>query len=114
MSIATLDVGQVVRVYESKTDINHSRFRKIHILALRRRPCLPQRRRSLEAIAEQLGCEEVAVAALFYGQRKASPEDIKKLSEYFNLDHATLNGQLGGFPDRGESVEMPPREPLMY
>ena len=69
---------------------------------------------TFEAIAKELGRDEVAVAALFYGQAKASPEDIKKLSEYFDLDHATLDAQMTGFPDRGKSVEMPPREPLIY
>jgi cyanate lyase len=44
----------------------------------------------------------------------ASEQDIKKLSDYFGIDHATLSTQLGGFPDRGKSVEMPPKEPLIY
>lgn len=56
----------------------------------------------------------MAVAALFYGQAKASPEDIKNLSDYFGIDHANLERQLSGFPDRGKSVEMPPKEPLIY
>lgn len=57
---------------------------------------------------------EVAVASLFYGQAKASPEDIKNLSEYFGIDHATLESQMSGFPDRGKSIELPPKEPLIY
>lgn len=69
---------------------------------------------SFEAISKEIGRDEVAVAALFYGQAKASPEDIKKLSDYFGIDHATLETQLSGFPDRGKSVEMPPKEPLIY
>ena len=69
---------------------------------------------SFEALAKELGRDEVAVAALFYGQTKASEEDIKKLSEYFSIDHSTLLSQLSGFPDRGKSVEMPPKEPLIY
>jgi cyanate lyase len=56
----------------------------------------------------------VSTAALFYGQTKASEEDIKKLSDYFGIDHDTLSAQLSGFPDRGKSVEMPPKEPLIY
>ncbi len=56
----------------------------------------------------------MAVAALFYGQARASPEDIGKLSSYLDIDHATLESQLSGFPDRGKSVEMPPKEPLIY
>jgi len=72
------------------------------------------KRVSFEAIAKELGRDEVAVAALFYGQAKASPEDIQKLASYFGIDHATLESQMGGFPDRGKSVEMPPKEPLIY
>jgi len=69
---------------------------------------------SFEELSKVVGRDEVAVAALFYGQAKASPEDIKVLSEYFGIDHATLETQLSGFPDRGKSVEMPPKEPLIY
>jgi cyanate lyase len=69
---------------------------------------------SFEAIAKELGRDEVAVAALFYGQTMASADDIKKLSEYFGIDHGQLATQLSGFPDRGKSVEMPPKEPLIY
>jgi cyanate lyase len=69
---------------------------------------------SFEEIAKELGRDEVAVAALFYGQTRPSPEDIKKLSDYFGIDHATLETQLSGFPDRGKSVAMPPTEPLIY
>jgi cyanate lyase len=69
---------------------------------------------SFETIAKELGRDEVAVAALFYGQTKASEQDIKKLSDYFGIDHAQLSSQLSGFPDRGKSMEMPPKEPLIY
>lgn len=69
---------------------------------------------SFEELSKVVGRDEVAVAALFYGQAKASPEDIKNLSDYFGIDHATLESQLSGFPDRGKSVEMPPKEPLIY
>lgn len=69
---------------------------------------------SFEEIAKELNRDEVAVAALFYGQAKASPGDIDALSQYFGIDHDTLETQLGGFPDRGKSVEMPPKEPLIY
>lgn len=69
---------------------------------------------SFETIAQEIGRDEVSTAALFYGQTKASEEDIKKLSNYFGIDHGTLSAQLSGFPDRGKSVEMPPKEPLIY
>ena len=55
------------------------------------------------------------MAAIFYGQSKASAEDIQKLSSFLDIDHATLETQLSGFPDRGRSLTtMPPKEPLVY
>lgn len=69
---------------------------------------------TFEELAKVVGREEVAVAAIFYGQTKASPEDIKNLSQFLDIDHASLEQQLSGFPDRGKSVEMPPKEPLIY
>lgn len=61
-----------------------------------------------------MGRSEVAVAALFYGQASATPEDIKKLSEVMGVDEARLTQQLGGYPDRGRTLDMPPKEPLIY
>ncbi|KAK4195944.1 cyanate lyase C-terminal domain-containing protein [Triangularia verruculosa] len=70
---------------------------------------------SFASIAEHLGRSEVAVAALFYGQATASPEDITKLAELLSLPEAQLRKDLGtGFPDRGRSGPMPPVEPLIY
>ncbi|RMZ88746.1 hypothetical protein DV736_g4027, partial [Chaetothyriales sp. CBS 134916] len=69
---------------------------------------------SFEKLAQELGRSEVAVAAIFYGQSTASAEDIQKLSEYLGINHATLASQLSGFPDRGKSAPMPPKEPLIY
>lgn len=54
------------------------------------------------------------MAAIFYGQSKASEEDTKKLSELLGLDEALLMNQLYNLPDRGRSVPMPPKEPLIY
>jgi cyanate lyase len=51
---------------------------------------------------------------MFYGQARASPEDVEKLSSYLGIDETTLTAQLCGFPDRGKSVSMPPKEPLIY
>jgi cyanate lyase len=56
----------------------------------------------------------VATAALFYGQARASPEDVQKLADLLDIPQSTLETQLSGFPDRGRSVEMPPTEPLIY
>lgn len=69
---------------------------------------------SFEQIAEHIGRNEVATAAIFYGQAKASPEDIFKLGGLLGIPQALLEEQLSGFPDRGRSVEMPPKEPLIY
>ncbi|PSS02408.1 putative cyanate lyase [Coniella lustricola] len=65
-------------------------------------------------IAQHLGREEVAVAALFYGQAQASEADVAKLSEILNLPAEELSTQLTGFPDRGRAGPMPPVEPLIY
>jgi len=49
---------------------------------------------SFEAIAKHFGRNEVAIAALFYGQAMASPEDIKRLSEVLHVSAAVLEDQL--------------------
>ena len=69
---------------------------------------------SFEAIAKEIGRNEVAVAAMFYGQARASEEDITKLSQMLGVDHAKLSQELAGFPDRGRTIDMPPKEPLIY
>ena len=69
---------------------------------------------SFEAIAREVGRDEVAIAAMFYGQARASEEDIEKLSKILEVDHGTLTQQLSGFPDRGRTIDMPPKEPLIY
>lgn len=69
---------------------------------------------TFEAIAQELGRSEVAVAALFYGQAQASPEDVAKLSSILDVEEAVLADQLLGFPDRGRAGPMPPVEPLIY
>lgn len=69
---------------------------------------------TFEAIAKEVGRDEVAIAALFYGQAMATPEDIKKLSEVLDIPADQLEEQLGGFPDRGRTLEMPPKDPLVY
>lgn len=69
---------------------------------------------TFEAIAKEVGRDEVAIAALFYGQAMASPEDIKKLSEVLDIPTEILEAQLSGFPDRGRTLDMPPKDPLVY
>ncbi|KAG5980106.1 Cyanate hydratase [Claviceps digitariae] len=65
-------------------------------------------------IASHLNRSEVACAALFYGQARASSEDVDKLSSLLGLDARQLSEQMAGFPTRGSSVPMPPTEPLIY
>jgi cyanate lyase len=73
-----------------------------------------QKNLTFEAIAKEVGREEVAVAALFYGQAMASPEDIQKLSKVLDIPQDALETQLSGFPDRGRTLDMPPKDPLVY
>jgi hypothetical protein len=44
----------------------------------------------------------------------ASPEDIKKLSQVLDIPAEHLESQLSGFPDRGRSLDMPPKDPTVY
>ncbi len=69
---------------------------------------------TFEDIAKQLGRNEVAVAAIFYGQAQTTPEDVEKLSSILGVDHSMLTEQLAGYPFRGQVMDMPPREPLIY
>ncbi|KAK1065200.1 Cyanate hydratase [Friedmanniomyces endolithicus] len=74
-----------------------------------------QKNLSFETIAKALGREEVAVAALFYGQAKASEEDVKNLAKVLDIPEAKLmETEMTGWPDRGRQMEMPPKEPLVY
>lgn len=65
-------------------------------------------------IASHIGRDEVAVAALFYGQAQASADDVAKLSELLQVPREALAAQMMGFPDRGRAGPMPPVEPLIY
>ncbi|GIZ46524.1 hypothetical protein CKM354_000965000 [Cercospora kikuchii] len=70
---------------------------------------------SFETIAKALGREEVSTAAIFYGQANASPEDVTKLAQVLDIpEDVLLQTEIAALPDRGRSMEMPPREPLMY
>jgi len=69
---------------------------------------------TFEDIAKQLGRNEVSVAAIFYGQAQTTPEDVERLSSVLGIEHASLTKQLAGYPFRGQVMDMPPREPLIY
>lgn len=52
---------------------------------------------------------------MFYGHTQASEEDVKNLAKILDIPEAELRQtELMNFPDRGRSLEMPPREPLVY
>ncbi|KAJ5913702.1 cyanate hydratase [Penicillium tannophilum] len=99
MSLATLDTSQHPNLPASAATLFSAKAAK---------------KLSFEQIASHIGRNEVAAAAIFYGQAKASKEDILKLSEVLDIPEGKLEEQLGGFPDRGRTVEMPPKEPLIY
>jgi len=44
----------------------------------------------------------------------ASADDISNLSKALDIPEATLQATLGGFPDRGRTLDMPPKDPLIY
>lgn len=69
---------------------------------------------TFEDIAKQLGRNEVAVAAIFYGQAQTTSEDAEKLADILGVDKGTLGKQLAGYPFRGQVMDMPPKEPLIY
>ncbi|PMB67158.1 Cyanate hydratase [Beauveria bassiana] len=68
-------------------------------------------------VAAHIGRDEVACAALFYGQAQATAEDVAGLSEVLGVPRETLAASglvAGAFPDRGRAGPMPPVEPLIY
>lgn len=71
---------------------------------------------SFETIAKHLEREEVAAAALFYGQAQASPQDMERLADLMQIPLANLEQtEITGMPDRGKTLmDFPPREPLIY
>ena len=69
---------------------------------------------TFEDIAKQLGRNEVAVAAIFYGQAQTTSEDAEKLADILGVDKSQLGKQLAGYPFRGQVMDMPPKEPLIY
>jgi len=69
---------------------------------------------TFEQLGQQVGRNEVAIAAIFYGQAKATDADIKALSKALDLEEHHLHAQLAGWPERGRSTEMPPKDPMIY
>lgn len=69
---------------------------------------------TFEAIGKELGRDEVAVAALFYGQAQANTQDVERLAKLLDIDHKLLSEQLYQWPDRGRTLDLPPKDPLIY
>ncbi|MFN7677999.1 MAG: cyanase [Cyanobacteriota bacterium] len=68
---------------------------------------------SFAQLGEQLGADEVWVAALLYGQATASPEQAAILLQTLELD-STLAPQLTTFPIKGALDPVLPTDPLLY
>lgn len=56
----------------------------------------------------------MGTAAILYGQAQASAGDVDGLAGLLGMSRDKLAAALAGFPDRGRSVDMPPRDPLIY
>ncbi|KAG7090011.1 Cyanate hydratase, variant 2 [Marasmius oreades] len=70
---------------------------------------------SFDAIAKELGRDEVWVASAFYGQAKFTAEELEKLSTFLEVAHADLQAGLGEhwWPHRGLGPT-PPSDPVIY
>lgn len=69
---------------------------------------------SFEDLASWLGRDEVAVAAIFFGQARASDDDVRALASVLELSIDELLPLKDNFPMRGVAAAMPPKEPLIY
>merc|ERR1711881_386168 len=97
--IATLDASLIPRLPASSPTLFEAKKKK---------------NLSFEAIAKEVGRDEVAVAALFYGQAQANQQDVERLAKLLDIDQKLLAEQLYQWPDRGRTLEMPPKDPLIY
>ncbi|KAF8476467.1 cyanate hydratase [Gautieria morchelliformis] len=70
---------------------------------------------TFEQIAKAVGKDEVWVAALMYGQAKATPEQLTALTSFLGIQQASVTADLGAnwFPDRGVGP-IPPTDPVIY
>ncbi|KAK1231471.1 Cyanate hydratase [Marasmius sp. AFHP31] len=70
---------------------------------------------SFEAIAKELGRDEVWVASAFYGQAKFNAQDLEKLSSLLGIAHTELQAGCGEhwWPQRGLGPS-PPTDPVIY
>ncbi|KAF8526204.1 cyanate hydratase [Hysterangium stoloniferum] len=70
---------------------------------------------TFEQIGQAIGKDEVWVAALMYGQAKATNEELEKLVNLLDIQSTSLTADLGDnwWPNRGLGP-MPPTDPVIY
>ncbi|KAM5544538.1 hypothetical protein V8D89_001436 [Ganoderma adspersum] len=70
---------------------------------------------TFDAIGKAIGHDEAWVAALFYGQAKATNEELAKLGDLLEIPSSNLTAEIGDnwFPRRGLGP-VPPQDPLLY
>jgi len=70
---------------------------------------------TFEEIAQAMNKDEVWVAALFYGQAKASEEELRVLEAVLQLQRECLSPDIGRswYPNRGIGP-IPPTDPVIY
>ncbi|RDX43824.1 Cyanase [Lentinus brumalis] len=70
---------------------------------------------TFDAIGKAIGHDEAWVAALFFGQAKATSEELAKLGDLLDIPAASLTAEIGEnwFPRRGLGP-VPPQDPLLY
>ncbi|TBU46824.1 Cyanase [Dichomitus squalens] len=70
---------------------------------------------TFDAIGKAIGHDEAWVAALFYGQAKATNEELAKLGDFLDIPSSSLVAEIGEnwFPRRGLGP-IPPQDPLLY
>lgn len=114
--VATLDVSGTLAIgLQTLTNCSQSTLRdRLPVQAPTLFEAKAAKNLTFEDIAKQLGRNEVAVAAIFYGQAQTTSEDAEKLADILGVDKSTLGKQLAGYPFRGQVMDMPPREPLIY
>ncbi|SCV74650.1 BQ2448_7679 [Microbotryum intermedium] len=70
---------------------------------------------TFDQIANEIGRNEIYVAAVFYGQAKPTKDDLEGLSKCLGVDHKSLVSTMGEhfYPERGLGVK-PPTDALLY
>jgi len=70
---------------------------------------------TFERIAQAMNKDEVWVAALFYGQAKASEEELRAIAAVLQLSPEQLSPGIGSswYPNRGIGP-IPPTDPVIY